>query len=178
MKLNFIGLDSDFIGLDLIPEGIEDRQFCRKINQAFKAGDLHMRIDGSCLFIEYDGESRSFKIKKKECELIEKSLKAVFKGIARFLVGSVMVYDESSKGYYCICILRFSGKIKEGTDDFQQKITISYIPPLSFPERKKPGARKKPLSIQEKLTDESFFVQKRPLFPTSRIKSTKQSFFK
>jgi hypothetical protein len=175
MKLSFIGLSNDFIGLDLIPEGVEDRRFCRKINQAFKDGDLHIGIDGSCLFIEYDGESRSFIIKEKECELIEKSLNAVFKGTARFLVGSVVVYDESSKEYYCICILRFLGKIKEGTEDFQQKITRSYIPPLSFPEKKEPRV-KKDLSIQKKLTSEPFFVRERPLFSTFHRKRTKQSF--
>jgi hypothetical protein len=162
MKLSFIEHESDFIGLDLIPDGDEDRLFCREINKAFKAGDLHMRIDKSCLVIEYDGESRSFPIKQKECEMIEKSLNAVFNGTIRFLIGSMLVYDSLSKEYYCICILRFLGKAKNENDS-QQKLVKSYIPPLE--SNKKPNKNRPSLFIQRRLINEPFFiVNNRPLF--------------
>ncbi|HNY36116.1 MAG TPA: hypothetical protein PLD14_00365 [Candidatus Pacearchaeota archaeon] len=183
MKLDFIEFEEDFMGLDLIPEGIEDslegiedRRFCREINRAFKAGDLHICTEKSYLIIEYDGEKRSFPIKTKECEAIEKSLNAVFNGTARFLVGSISAYDDFSKKYYCICILRFFGKIKEGVNIFQQKLIKSYIPPME--NNNKSNGRRLKLSIQRKLTNEAFFIaNNRPLFKVVGRKS-KQEVFK
>lgn len=173
MKLDFIEFEDDFMGLDLIPEGIEDRHFCRGLNKAYKAGDLHICIDKSYLIIEYDGEKRSFKIRTKECEMIEKSLNAVFNGTARFLVGSISAYDDSSKEYYCICILRFFGKIKDGINGFQQKLVKSYIPPMENNNKSK--GNKLNLSIQRRLINEPFFIaNKRPLFVIAGKKSTQE----
>jgi hypothetical protein len=173
MKLDFIKFEDDFMGLDLIPEGIEDRRFCRDINKAFRAGDLHMCTDKSYLIIEYDGEKRSFPIKTKECKAIEKSLDAVFNGTARFLVGSISAYDDVSKEYYCICILRFFGKVKEKVNDFQQKLVKSYLPPLG--NNNNSGSHRTKILVQRKLTNEPFFIaQNRPLFKSIGKKSTQE----
>lgn len=134
MKLEFVKSGDDFIGLDLLPEGVEDRRFCRDINRAFRAGDLHISTDKSRhIIVEYDGECRSFPIKERECLIIDESLEEVFHGEARFMVGSSLVYDHDDP--YCICILRFHRFPKKELvekGDFQQKITKSYIPPVSL----------------------------------------------
>ena len=174
MKLVFIEDNDDFIGLDLIPEEDGDRHFCRGINMAFRVGDLHICTEKSCLIIGYDGEERSFQIKEKERIAIKKSLNAVFNGTARFLAGSTLVYDVSSKSYYCICILRLLGKIKEEGSDFQRKLVKSYIPPLILVNGRSNG-KSHNLSIQKKLTDDSFSIaQNKPLFRRVGRKSTQE----
>jgi hypothetical protein len=168
-------VEKDFIGLDLIPEDLEDKKFCRGINLAFGAGDLHMCIEESCLVIGYDGEKRSFIIKKKECEVIDKSLNAVLAGTARFFIGSTLIVDDFSEPY-CICIIRLLGKAKEEIKDSQCKLVRSYIPPLLPIERDRSSYQKGKISIQKKLTNELFFDSffRRPLFKVGKIKPTKQ----
>lgn len=175
MKLE-VFTDEDFIGLDLIPEDLLDRKFCRDINFAFRAGDLHMCIEESALVIGYDGERRSFIIKKKECEVIDKSLNAVFNGTARFFAGSILVVDEVSKQSYCVCIIRLHRKTRDEVNDFQCKITKSYIPPLLPIERDRCSHKKKKIYVQEKLMDEPFFDTffNRPLFQIGERKEAIQ----
>jgi len=175
MKLE-VFIDGDFIGLDMIPEDLEDRVFCRSINFAFKVGDLHMCIEDSCLVVGYDGEKRSFIIKKKECEAIDKSLNAVLSGAARFFAGFTLVFDDVSKKSYCICIIRLLKKAKEEISDSQCKLVRSYIPPLLPAERDRGSHQKMKISIQEKLMDEPFFDPffSRPLFRMRERRATLQ----
>lgn len=175
MKLEVFA-EQDFIGLDLIPEDLEDRKFCRGINFAFKVGDLHMCIEESALVIGYDGERRSFIIKKKECEAINESLNAVFNGAARFFAGSILVVDEVSKQSYCICVIRLHRKAVVRGNDSQCRITKSYIPPLFPTGRDRFSHKKKKMYIQEKLTDEPFSDAffSRPLFKAGERKAAIQ----
>jgi len=175
MKLEIFA-EKDFIGLDLIPEDLLDRKFCRGINFAFKVGDLHMCIEESSLIIGYDGEKRSFIIKDKECEAIDRSLNAVFNGTARFFAGSILVVDDITKQSYCICIIRLHMKVKDEGNDFQCRITKSYIPPLFPTERDRGSYKKRKIYVQDKLMDEPFFDPffNRPLFQVRERKEAIQ----
>lgn len=147
MKLEILGGGSeDFIPIDLIAEGDDDRKICRGIAKFFMLGDLHMRIDGSCLLIEYDGENCSFSIKNEQKEVIKKCLAAVCSGRYRVLV------CPSFDG----CNIRFIGCRKEG-NPFQKKLIESYIPPPKVETIKSVGEK-----IEKKKGEKAYKPQKLP----------------
>jgi hypothetical protein len=167
MKLDFIGQENNFVRLDLTPEKDRDRHFCAGTPKAFKAGDLHISIGQPYLVIEYDGIKSSFKVKKKEREILKRALESFWRGELEFRVGCFSIWNDKLKESYCDgCNIRFvKPKFpKNNGTGLQRRLIESYIPPPPNNGEIKIKNKKNSIFIQKKLIDDGFFVSKRPLF--------------
>lgn len=173
MEIIFVFNDNDLAGLDIISEGDKDRLFCVNLCKAFRAGDLHISIDRSCLLtIKYDGEERSFTIKQKECEFFKKSLNGFWQGKLNFRISLFSIWDSGLSKFNKGCNIRFlplKSKSFYKVDDLQSRLIESYIPPLIKTIKMIEKKEKNNIFIQKKLTGESFFPSPKPLFKASKI---------
>lgn len=130
VKLELLANEEDFISFDLIPKGEKEVSQCIDIVSFFKAGNLRVSVEQSCLIIEYGGRNHSFTINEKEREALEEGIIKVWHGKHKFMIGSC--FDS------CRFIFNKPKRPSTAKIDYCQKRLISlYVPPPGVSVKKK-----------------------------------------
>jgi hypothetical protein len=160
VKLQLLANEKDFISFDLIPKGEKEVSQCIEIVSFFKAGNLRVSVEQSCLIIEYGGENHSFTINERERKAFEEGIIKVWHGEHKFMIGSC--FDS------CKFIFNKPKRPSTAKIDYCQKRLISlYAPPPAVSVKRKTVEeifKKIKVDTQERLIDQepNFLIQ--PLF--------------